>query len=46
MNRRELLSLLPVAGATFKIAKGAAPPFERFDCHVHLHEHCRPSSAD
>src|SRR5438477_2569719 len=43
MNRRQFLALLPVAGAaTFKIAKAAVPSFERFDCHVHLHEHCPP----
>src|SRR5256885_3615902 len=43
MNRREFLPLLPIAGAgLFKAAKAAVPSFERFDCHVHLHEHCPP----
>ena len=46
MTRRELLSLVPVAGAgAFKTVKAAPPPFERFDCHVHLHEHCPPIIA-
>ena len=46
MNRRELLSLLPAAAsATFTIAKAAPPSFERFDCHVHLHDHCPPIIA-
>jgi predicted TIM-barrel fold metal-dependent hydrolase len=43
MNRRELLSLIPVAGlGALRTARAAAPAFERFDCHVHLHEHCPP----
>jgi predicted TIM-barrel fold metal-dependent hydrolase len=44
ITRRELLSLVPVAGA-LQAAKAAAPTFERFDCHVHLHEHCPPIIA-
>src|ERR1051325_4041434 len=43
MNRRELLSLIPAAGlGALGTARAAAPGFERFDCHVHLHEHCPP----
>jgi hypothetical protein len=44
ITRRELFSLLPAVGA-LRTAKAAAPTFERFDCHVHLHEHCPPIIA-
>jgi len=44
ITRRELLLLAPVAGM-LQAVKAAAPAFERFDCHVHLHEHCPPIIA-
>ena len=44
ITRRELLSLVPIAGA-LQAVRAAAPDFERFDCHVHLHEHCPPIIA-
>src|SRR5579862_874282 len=45
ITRRELLLLAPLAG-TLPAVKAAPPPaFERFDCHVHLHEHCPPIIA-